>query len=78
VLPIIELRAENENEEDLEVKGAVATLLASLSEIFEDMSSFDEYASDVTTACRLAVSIWLAWKRGSRLSPCVHARASAP
>lgn len=49
VLPIIELRAENENEEDLEVKGAVATLLASLSEIFEDMSSFDEYASEISS-----------------------------
>ena len=52
VLPIIELRAENENEEDLEVKDAVGTLLASLSDIFEDMSSFDEYASEVTNCQR--------------------------
>ena len=47
VLPIIELRAENENEDDVEVLAAIKTLQTSLSQIFEDMSSFDEYASEV-------------------------------
>lgn len=49
VLPIIELRAENENEDDVEVLAAIKTLQTSLSQIFEDMSSFDEYASEISS-----------------------------